>query len=104
MRVVGPAHAKELVFTARVIDAANAERIGLVNAVCPKAELDAHVADVAASMAALAPLTLRAAKLAVDDPHSPTTADAVRRCYHSDDYAEGIRAHTEKRAPAFNGR
>ncbi|HEX7096937.1 MAG TPA: enoyl-CoA hydratase-related protein [Acidimicrobiales bacterium] len=101
---VGEARAKELVFTARVIDAAQAERYGLVNAVVPKAELDAHIASVAAEIAKLAPLSLRAAKLAVREPHSAATADAVRRCFSSDDYAEGIRSHAEKRTPVFRGR
>ena len=104
VRVVGPAVAKELVFTARVIEAAEAARVGLVNAVCPKADLDAHVADVAATIVSLAPLTLRAAKLAVDTPESDAAAAAARRCFSSNDYAEGIRAHREKRPPNFQGR
>jgi enoyl-CoA hydratase/carnithine racemase len=104
VRVVGPSVAKELVFTARAIDADEAARMGLVNSVCPKESLDAHVAEVAASMSAWAPLTLRAAKLAVDAPESDDAIDAARRCFSSDDYAEGIRAHTEKRAPTFYGR
>ena len=91
-------------FTARVIDAAEAERIGLVNAVVAKAELDAHVAQVAADIAKLAPLSLRAAKFAVADPHSTDAIEAARRCFSSDDYAEGIRAHGEKRPPVFRGR
>jgi len=104
VRVVGPAVAKELVFTARTIDAHEAARIGLVNSVCPKAALDTHIAGVAAAIASLAPLTLHAAKVAVDAPDSATAAEAARRCYSSDDYAEGIRAHAEKRAPKFLGR
>jgi enoyl-CoA hydratase/carnithine racemase len=102
--VVGAARAKELVFTARTIDAAEALRFGLVNAVVAKADLDAHVAEVAAAVAALAPLTLRAAKLAIADAASLETADAVQRCYDSADYAEGIGAYGEKRHPRFEGR
>ena len=102
--LVGASRAKEFVFTARTIDAVEAERIGLVNAVVPKDELDTHVADVAAAIAELAPLTLRAAKLAVTDPTSDTTAEAVARCYSSADYAEGIRAYLAKERPRFDGR
>jgi enoyl-CoA hydratase len=101
--VVGAARAKELVFTARVIDAHEAARIGLVHAVVAKADLDEHVAEVAASIARLAPLTLRAAKLTVDDPGGPATRDAIAGCFRSDDYAEGIRAYLERRSPRFTG-
>jgi enoyl-CoA hydratase len=101
---VGAPRAKELVLTARTIDATEAAHIGLVNAVVAKAQLDAHVAEVAATIATLAPLTLRAAKLALADPDSTATADAVQRCYDSADYAEGIRAYGEKRRARFEGR
>ena len=102
--IVGASRAKELVFTARTIDADEAERLGLVNAVVAKAKLDAYVADVAETIAELAPLTLRAAKLAVADATSELTAAAIARCYSSADYAEGIRAYFAKEAPRFEGR
>jgi enoyl-CoA hydratase len=104
VEVVGAARAKELVLTARTIDAGEAARFGLVNGVVAKAELDAQVATIAAAIAALAPLTLRAAKLSIADPGSSTTADAVQRCYDSTDYAEGIEAYGAKRRPRFEGR
>jgi enoyl-CoA hydratase/carnithine racemase len=99
---VGAPRAKELVFTAQVIDAAEAERIGLVNQVLPKADLDAHVANVAAAISQLAPLSLRAAKSAAHDRAS--AADDAARCYSSADFLEGIDAHLTKRSPHFEGR
>jgi enoyl-CoA hydratase len=101
---VGAARAKELVFTARIIDASEAQRIGLVNQVLPKQALDAHVAQLASSIAELAPLTLRAAKLAARDAGSAAALDAAHRCFSSSDFLEGIDAHGEKRPPIFRGR
>jgi enoyl-CoA hydratase/carnithine racemase len=101
---VGAPRAMELVFTARVLDAHDAERIGLVNAVLPKAELDSHVAGLAAAIAQLAPLTLRAAKAAARDPQSPDAVAQAVRCYASADFLEGIESHVAKRPPRFEGR
>jgi enoyl-CoA hydratase len=101
---VGAPRALELVYTARVIDADEAERIGLVNEVVPKAELATRVAGVAATIASLAPLTLRAAKAAARDSHSAAAAEAARACFSSADFLEGIDAHLAKRAPTFEGR
>lgn len=109
--VVGPAKAKEIFFTARRYDAAQALAMGLVSDVVPAADFEAEARSYLAGIAANAPLTIAAAKQAINavmaDPEDrdlDAIAAAVTACFASDDYREGRTAFTEKRAPKFQGR
>ncbi|MCB1959843.1 MAG: methylmalonyl-CoA decarboxylase [Rhodocyclaceae bacterium] len=104
---------KELAFTAAPVDAARAERVGMINHVVPLEELEKFTLDMAHVIADNAPLSIRVMKeqlrvLTGAKPVSPRGFEKVqglrRVVYDSYDYAEGIRAFKEKRRPKYLGR
>ena len=109
--VVGPAFAKEIFFTARRFDAAEALAMGLVNRVFGADALEAAVAEIGETIARNAPLTVASIKRIVaeiakdaDDRDLAACERLVEACFESADYVEGRRAFMEKRKPVFTGR
>ncbi|HZL17677.1 MAG TPA: enoyl-CoA hydratase-related protein [Polyangia bacterium] len=108
---VGVARARELIYSAAVIDADEAARIGLVNAVVEPAELLARVRAVAAAIARQAPLAVDAAKRAIlrgGDLPLKSGVDFEQQLFAalfaSADQEEGMRAFVDKRAPTWTGK
>ena len=109
--LVGPAHARMILYTARRIDAVEAQRIGLINKMVADEELDDEVLDLARTIADNAPLSVAASKLTINEmlkDESQRDMAALRRvsetCFNSADYREGRTAFMEKRAPRWTGR
>ena len=108
--VVGPARAKELIFTGELIDAERAERIGLVNRVVETGRARAEALAMAETIAQRGPLAVREGKRLVDhardvdlDAGLAAELDASDRVFRSDDMLEGARAFFAKRPPEFSG-
>ncbi|MEZ5486574.1 MAG: enoyl-CoA hydratase-related protein [Steroidobacteraceae bacterium] len=106
--LVGPARAKEILFTGRRIDAREALDLGLVNEVVPAADLEARALELAGTIAANASNSVAAAKhivnLIMDGTRAETAATRAMfdGAFDSAQFAEGTRAFLEKRAPKFS--
>jgi enoyl-CoA hydratase len=108
--LVGPGCTKDLLFTGRLLDAREAQSLGLVTGMAEPDVIDAAVRALAETIAANAPLTIRATKEAIRRiavlrrPDVGAVDDLIEACYSSDDFREGIAAFLEKRTPRFTGR
>ena len=108
--LVGPSWARLLLFTGMRIDAAEAERIGLVERVMPTADLADAVQAIARTISGNAPLAIAAAKITIaeilkdaGDRDMAAVKEIGTRCTDSADFREGRTAFMEKRSPQFHG-
>jgi len=110
-RFVGKAKAMDMILTGRMMDAAEAERSGLVSRVVPAAQLVEETVKIAAQIAALSRPVVLMAKESINRAYETTLAEGVRferRLFHSLfatlDQKEGMAAFVEKRKPSFKNR
>jgi enoyl-CoA hydratase len=111
VNLVGVGVAKDLFFTARRIDAAEAKTVGLITRVAATDRLPELLAEYTSTMAVNAPLTILAGKKIIEEmlkDDADLDRDLCKRlildCFESEDYAEGRRAFMEKRKPVFRGK
>jgi enoyl-CoA hydratase len=110
-RLVGPAHAAELLYTGRIIDGEEAARIGMANRVLDASEVLEASQEVARAIAEAAPIAVRGLKRGL--AHTPGASLAEQLdfeareqsiCFESEDVVEGIDAARARRSPSFEGR
>ena len=108
---IGASNAKDLLYSARRVKAAEAEKLGLVNKLTEEDALESEVEKLASVISENAPLSLKAGKLAINyaagyefAQDMKAVKDAAERCFDSADYREGRSAFLEKRKPQFKGR
>lgn len=110
-RLVGWGRAKELLYTGRIIDATEAERIGLVDRVVPQDKLESTVTELAEAIASKSPVVIRLLKKVINEGMYSNLPDGLAYekstfslCFATEDHDEGITAFLEKRKPKFKGR
>ncbi|WAX58483.1 enoyl-CoA hydratase/isomerase family protein [Jatrophihabitans cynanchi] len=108
--LVGQQHARELLYTGRRIDGADAVRIGLADRLAAPEDVRRSAFALAAEIAASAPLAVRAIRRTLRTPFLITVEQALdheaveqARLEYTDDFAEGVRASLERRPPRFSG-
>jgi enoyl-CoA hydratase/carnithine racemase len=105
--LIGPSRLKELIFTARLLGAEEAQSAGFIHEIAPAAEIGERVRAVAELIAGHAPITIQVTKEAVRRIQAargvPPGDDLIRRTYASGDFKEGVRAFLEKRRPRWTG-
>ena len=109
--LVGPAYAKDILFSARTVDDREALAMGLIQRLVPEADLERVTADYLKTVAENAPLSVRGTKVTVqlyleglDEERRKRLRAMSLETYDSEDYREGTRAFLEKRPPRFVGR
>ena len=110
-RLVGPSRAKDIMFSARFMPAEEALQMGLINFIAERDDIEAQCIEYAQRIAGNAPMTVRAAKSAVNPWERGSRPDEVNQvremvdaCFDSDDYKEGRRAFAAKEKPQFKNK
>lgn len=108
VQYLGPSRTKELLFTARLIDAEEGRLAGVFNEVVEPDQLEARTLEIAEQIAANAPLTIRSIKEGVrrllERVRIEEAEDLIQMAYQSEDFKEGIDAFLNKRVPRWRGR
>lgn len=109
--LVGPAYAKDILYSARAVEADEALKIGFIQRLMPPDELEAYTYDYLREVVASAPLSVRGHKAQIQaifegltEAHRERIRAMALQTFDSEDYREGTQAFLEKRPPKFQGR